>query len=249
MNEIKTAKTINSSSKTEKEEILELEKERILPYRLKTTQKIYIIFKNVIDWWIAFFVIIVFSPIWLILAISIKIDSKGPAIFKHNRIGKKGKLFKCWKWRSMMITAPKHKASCEFDDAEVYITKVGNFIRKTSLDEFAQFFNVLQGKMSLIGYRPLVENETEIDNLRKQNGIYQLKPGISGWAQVNGRDLVTPKHKVELDTYYLQHISLWLDIKIIFITIKKIFQKEGIKEGKIEEFEANPPSRKKEPVR
>lgn len=136
-----------------------------------------------------------------------------------------------------MVKAPENVASRDFDDADVYITKVGKFIRKTSIDELAQLFNVLTFKMSLIGYRPLVPNESDIDMLRKENGIYQLKPGITGWAQVNGRDLVSPEHKVELDRYYLEHISLWLDIKIFFLTIKKIIKRSDIKEGKIEEDE------------
>ena len=136
-----------------------------------------------------------------------------------------------------MVKAPENVASRDFDDADVYITKVGKFIRKTSIDELAQLFNVLTFKMSLIGYRPLVPNESDIDMLRKENGIYQIKPGITGWAQVNGRDLVTPEHKVELDRYYLEHISLWLDIKIFFLTIKKIIKRSDIKEGKIEEDE------------
>lgn len=206
-------------------------------YKLKFSQKIYIFFKTIVEWLITLIACIILLPLWLILFIVIKIDSKGPAIFKHYRVGKNGKVFKCCKWRSMMVKAPENVASRDFDDADVYITKVGKFIRKTSIDELAQLFNVLTFKMSLIGYRPLVPNESDIDMLRKENGIYQLKPGITGWAQVNGRDLVSPEHKVELDRYYLEHISLWLDIKIFFLTIKKIIKRSDIKEGKIEEDE------------
>lgn len=204
------------------------------PYKLKTSQKIYLFFKGIVDWLIAFFVLVILFPFWIILAIIIKMDSKGPAIFKHSRIGKKRKLFKCWKFRSMVINAPKHIASENFDNADTYITKVGQFIRKTSLDEFAQLFNILSGKMSLIGYRPLIKKETEIDELRSKYGVYQIKPGITGWAQVNGRDLVSEKQKALYDRYYLEHVSLWLDIKIFFMTIVKIIKRADIKEGRIE---------------
>lgn len=203
-------------------------------YKLKKSQKVYIFFKSIIDWIIAFLTLVVLSPFWIILAIAIRIDSKGPAIFKHSRIGKNGQKFKCWKWRSMSTNAPKHIASRDFNNADSYITRVGGFIRKTSIDEFAQLFNILTFKMALIGYRPLVEKEKEIDELRRQKGIYQIKPGITGWAQVHGRDLVTNEQKANLDEYYLKHMSLWLDIKIFFMTIRKIFKRSDIKEGSIE---------------
>ncbi len=206
---------------------------RNTPYKLKTSQKVYIFFKSIFDWILALLVLVVGLPVWIILAIAIKCDSKGPAIFKHTRIGKDRKPFKCYKWRSMSINAPKHKASRDFNDADTYITKVGSFIRKTSIDEFAQIFNILTFKMSWIGYRPLCKNDEEIDKMRLERGIYQIKPGISGWAQVNGRDLVTNKHKAEYDEYYLKNISLKLDIKIFFLTLRKIFKKEDIKEGSI----------------
>lgn len=206
---------------------------RNTPYKLKTSQKVYIFFKSVFDWISALLVLVIGLPVWIILAIAIKCDSKGPAIFKHTRIGKDRKPFKCYKWRSMSINAPKHKASRDFNDADTYITKVGSFIRKTSIDEFAQIFNILTFKMSWIGYRPLCKNDEEIDKMRLERGVYQIKPGISGWAQVNGRDLVTNTHKAEYDEYYLKNISLKLDIKIFFLTLRKIFRKEDIKEGSI----------------
>ncbi len=224
----------NVAVATKEKEHNEVEYSVKVPYKLKTSQKVYIFFKSIIDWIIAFLTLVVLSPFWIILAIAIRIDSKGPAIFKHSRIGKNGKKFKCWKWRSMSTNAPKHIASRDFNDAYSYITKVGAFIRKTSIDEFAQLFNILTFKMALIGYRPLVEKEKEIDELRKERGIYQIKPGITGWAQVHGRDLVTNEQKANLDEYYLRHMSLWLDIKIFFLTIKKIFKRSDIKEGSIE---------------
>lgn len=208
-----------------------------LPYRLKAGQKVYIFFKSIIEWLIAFFAVVLLAPFWIVLAIIIRIDSKGPAMFKHKRIGKNRRLFKCWKFRSMTTETPKNIASRDFNDADEYITRVGKFIRRTSLDEFGQLFNILSGKMWLISYRPLVVKEKDIDDLRQERGIYQLKPGITGWAQVNGRDFVSPEHKVELDEYYLRHISLWLDIKIFFLTIKKVFKKSDIKEGEISQEE------------
>ena len=197
-------------------------------YKLSFSQKVYVAFKSFFDWNIAFVLVFGFLPIWIILAIVIKCNSKGPAIFKQERYGKKRKLFKCCKWRSMPIDAPKYVASKEGEYGS-NVTKVGKFIRKFSIDEMAQLFNVLTGKMSLVGYRPLIAKEEEIDNMRLKKGVYQLKPGITGWAQVNGRVLIDDEEKAKLDEYYLKNISLWLDIKIVFLTIKKVLTHEGTK--------------------
>ena len=150
-----------------------------LPYKLKKSQKVYLFFKSIFDWISAFLVLVIGSLFWIILAIIIKIDSKGPAIFKHSRVGKNGKLFKCCKWRSMSVNAPKHKASRDFDDADAYITKVGRFIRNTSIDEFAQIFNILTFKMSWIGYRPLCKKEDVKCKVKFQFKIATQKVEIS----------------------------------------------------------------------
>ena len=202
-------------------------------YKLKVNQKIYLVFKNVIDKLLALIAIIVLSPVLIILSLAVKCSSKGPVFFKQERIGKKRKIFKCYKFRSMTQEAPHYESDKTFD-AQCCITKVGRFMRKTSLDELGQLFNVLTGKMSLIGYRPLIANEKEIDLMRMKKGVYQIKPGITGWAQINGRTQITDEQKANYDEYYLKHVSLWMDIKIFFKTIKKVLGKNDVVEGVIE---------------
>ena len=197
-------------------------------YKLKFSQKVYIGFKSFVEWNITLIAVLVLIPLWIILAIAIKCESKGPAIFKQYRIGKKRKLFKCYKWRSMPVTADDCVPSKDGNYA-CDVTKIGKFIRKTSIDELAQLFNVLTGKMSLIGYRPLIPKEREIDQMRMKKGVYQMKPGITGLAQVNGRVLINDEEKVSWDEYYLKNISLWMDLKILFLTIKKVLSREGTK--------------------
>lgn len=205
-------------------------------YKLKISQKIYRFVKAIMDFLIALIALIVLSPLFIIVAIAIKIDSPGPVFFVQKRIGKNGKLFNCIKFRSMSVDARHDVAGYEYENVSSYVTKTGAFIRKFSIDELPQFFNILTFRMSLIGFRPSQENETELNNAREQYDVYQVRPGISGWAQVNGRDVLAsqPKKKAEYDAYYLEHFSLWLDIKIFFMTIVKVFKSDDVVEGVIE---------------
>ncbi len=205
-------------------------------YKLKARQKIYRFIKALMDFFVALVALIVLSPLFIIVAIAIKIDSPGPVFFVQKRIGKNGKLFNCVKFRSMSIDARHDVPSNEYKEVKSYITKVGAFIRKFSIDEFPQFFNILTFKMSLIGFRPVLENETELNTARESYNVYQVRPGISGWAQVNGRDVLAaqPKKKAKYDAYYVEHFSLWLDIKIFFMTIVKVLKRDGVVEGAIE---------------
>ncbi len=205
-------------------------------YKLKISQKIYRFVKAIIDFLISLIALIVLSPLFIIVAIAIKIDSPGPVFFVQKRIGKNGKLFNCIKFRSMSIDARHDVAGYEYENVSSYVTKTGAFIRKFSIDELPQFFNILTFKMSLIGFRPSQENETELNTAREGYNMYQVRPGISGWAQVNGRDVLAsnPKKKAEYDAYYLEHFSLWLDIKIFFMTIVKVFKSDDVVEGVIE---------------
>lgn len=208
-------------------------------YKLKVGQKIYQVIKAVMDFVIALLAVIILSPIFLIVAIAIKIDSKGPVFFVQKRVGKNGKLFKCIKFRSMSVDARHDVISYQYEGVQSDITKVGKFIRKCSIDELPQFFNMLAGQMSLIGYRPSQPNEDELNEARESYNVHQVRPGISGWAQVNGRDVLAakPKKKAEFDAYYVRHFSLWLDIKIFFMTIVAVFKKDGIVEGVVENTE------------
>ena len=139
----------------------------------------------------------------------------------------------------MYVEARPDIAGYEYKEVQSYVTKVGAFIRKVSIDELPQLFNILTFKMSLIGYRPSQPSEHELNEARESYNMYQLAPGVSGWAQVNGRDVLAanPKKKAEYDAYYLQHFSFWLDIKIFFMTIKRVFASDDIVEGMIESEE------------
>ena len=192
--------------------------------------------KAIMDFLIALFALIVLFPLFIIVAVAIKIDSPGPVFFVQKRVGKNGKLFDCVKFRSMSVDARPDVAGYEYENVSSYVTKTGAFIRKFSIDELPQFFNMLTFKMSLIGFRPSQENETELNTARESYEMYQIRPGISGWAQVNGRDVLAanPKKKAEYDAYYLEHFSLWLDIKIFFMTIVRVFKSDDVVEGVIE---------------
>ena len=209
-------------------------------YKLTVGQRIYFVFKAIADFIIALLAVIILLPLFLIVAVAIKIDSRGPVFFVQKRVGRNGKLFNCIKFRSMSVEARHDVASYEYAEVKSYITKVGAFIRKYSIDELPQFFNILAFQMSLIGYRPSQANEKELNDARDSYNVHQVMPGISGWAQVNGRDILaaTPKKKAEFDAYYVRHFSLWLDIKIFFMTIKAVLKSDGIVEGTVDKQES-----------
>ena len=192
--------------------------------------------KSIYTIYVKRFLDIVFSSLLLfflllpifIIAVIIRSESRGNAIFKQNRIGRGGRVFVCYKFRTMQITAPKAMSAAEFKDREKYITRVGAFLRRTSLDEIPQLFNVLKGNMSLIGPRPLICEEQSIHRERMDKGVYALRPGITGMAQISGRNLLGDDEKLSKDMYYLENVKLWLDIKILFRTVSKVFKGEGI---------------------
>lgn len=230
----------------EKEQISEQEQlkdssEAIVAYQLKASQKIYRAVKAIAEFFIALVALIVLIPVFLIVAIAIKIDSPGPVFFVQKRVGKDGKLFNCVKFRSMSVDARHDVAGYEYAGVQSSITKTGAFIRKCSIDELPQLYNILTFKMSLIGYRPSQANEYELNSAREAYDLYQIRPGISGWAQVNGRDVLAaqPKKKAGYDAYYLEHFSLGLDIKIFFKTFAAVFKSDNVVEGVIEEPKDN----------
>lgn len=208
-------------------------------YKLKKGQKFYRFVKSIVDFFIALFALIILSPLFLIVAIAIKIDSPGPVFFVQKRIGKNGKLFNCIKFRSMSVNARHDVAGYEYENVQSYITKTGALIRKLSIDELPQLFNILTFKMSLIGYRPSQANETELNEARESYDLYQIRPGITGWAQVNGRDELAaqPTKKAEFDAEYLKRFSLWMDIKIFFKTFAVLLKIDSVKEGVLEKKE------------
>lgn len=172
--------------------------------------------------------LILLSPLFLLVAILIKLDSKGPIIFKQIRIGKDSKPFYIYKFRSMNIDAPNLSTE-EFINASDFTTKVGKFIRKTSIDELPQLVNILKGDMSIVGPRPVIEREVRLLELRKECNVDSILPGITGLAQINGRDNIDDYEKVKYDFEYLSKRNLVLDIKIIINTVLKVAKSEGIK--------------------
>ena len=172
--------------------------------------------------------LILLSPLFLLVAILIKLDSKGPIIFKQIRIGKNSKPFYIYKFRSMKIDAPNLSTE-EFINASDFTTKVGKFIRKTSIDELPQLVNILKGDMSIVGPRPVIEREVRLLELRKECNVDSILPGITGLAQINGRDNIDDYEKVKYDFEYLSKRNLVLDIKIIINTVLKVAKSEGIK--------------------
>lgn len=188
----------------------------------------YAMAKRLIDIFMSLIGIIILSPVFLITAILIKIESKGPIIFKQIRAGKESEPFYIYKFRSMRIDAP-NKSTNDFKDADAFITRVGKFIRKTSIDELPQLFNILKGDMSIVGPRPVILNELGLIQLRKEYNVDSLLPGITGWAQINGRDNIGDEEKVKYDYEYLTKRSFRLDIYIILMTIFKVIKRSDIK--------------------
>jgi len=180
-------------------------------------------FKRVFDLILSIVVLVLSSPILLIIAIAIKIDSKGPVVFKQKRLGKNGKEFWMYKFRTMVINA--EAGGVYSDNKDPRITRVGNFLRKTSLDELLQCVNIIKGDMALIGFRPPLTYHPWIwsEYTDEQKRMFEVRPGITGWAQVNGRKAVEWNKRIELNVWYADNLSLWLDIKIFFMTIFKVF--------------------------
>ena len=180
---------------------------------------------------IAFIMCIILLPIFVVISIIIKIESRGPIIFKQVRVGKDNKLFTMYKFRSMVIDTPNLPTDL-LNNPNIYITKFGSILRKTSLDELPQLINIIKGEMVFVGPRPALDNQYDLINLRKKNGIEHLYPGITGWAQINGRDELEMEEKVKFDTIYAKKKSIIFDLKIVFITIFKVIKREGIVEGR-----------------
>lgn len=163
----------------------------------------------------------------LIIGIAVKIDSKGPAIFKQKRMGKNGKTFTLYKFRSMTLDTPHDCATSRLGPADHYLTRVGKFLRRFSLDELPQLWCILIGTMSFIGYRPVVLTEKHCNEMRQKLNVFVAKPGVSGYAQVNGRDDVYYKDKVIMDAEYVKKANLWFDLKLIFQTIFVVISGRG----------------------
>ena len=184
--------------------------------------------KRFLDVFLSGIGIIVLALPMLVIALLIKISSPGPAIFKQMRMGKGGKSFVIYKFRTMRFDAPSDVASREFQNSHQYITKIGAFLRRTSLDELPQLINVFLGQMSIVGFRPVCLTEVKLNELRNQYGVFLTKPGITGYAQVLGRDHLTVEKKALLDAEYARKRSIRLDTWCLFKTVSTVFTGEGV---------------------
>lgn len=184
--------------------------------------------KRTIDLLLSLAAIIIFMIPMVIIAICIKVESKGPILFKQQRIGIHQNLFEIYKFRSMYTETPNISTEALGDPSD-YITKVGKFIRKTSLDELPQLFNIFKGDMSIVGPRPALFNQYNLIDMREKMDVHSIRPGLTGYAQVMGRDFISDEEKVQYDKYYLDNRSLWFDLKIIWMTFFSVLKSEGVK--------------------
>jgi O-antigen biosynthesis protein WbqP len=184
--------------------------------------------KRVFDFVFALILSLIFMPVFLIFALLIKLTSKGPVIHWSSRVGKDNCIFRMPKLRSMRIDTPQ-VATHLLSDSAAFVTPVGSFLRRTSLDELPQLFSILKGDLSFVGPRPALFNQDDLISLRTEQGIHRLVPGLTGWAQINGRDELPIPVKVQFDNEYLQTCSLWFDLKIIGATVSKVLRREGVK--------------------
>lgn len=191
----------------------------------------YNIFKRIIDFLLSLVALILLSPLFLIIAIWIKLNSKGPVFFKQNRVGKNKELFEIYKFRSMRSDTPSDMPTHLLNDPEAFITSSGKFLRKTSLDEVPQLINIVKGEMAIIGPRPALWNQYDLIEERDKYGANDVRPGLSGWAQINGRDELEIPVKAKLDGDYVNNISFAFDLKCIFGTISSVLRSDGVVEG------------------
>ena len=183
--------------------------------------------KRIFDLSLCIVSLIFLSIPMLLISISVRLSSKGPALYWSDRVGKNNKIFKMPKFRSMLVDAPV-VATHLLDNPDQYLSPIGRFLRLSSLDELPQLFSVLKGDMSFVGPRPALYNQDDLVALRTKKGVDKLLPGITGWAQVNGRDELSIPDKVALDVEYLNRNSFWFDIKILRMTFLKIVKRDGV---------------------
>ena len=187
--------------------------------------------KRVIDFVLSLCGLIILSPVFFFFFIWIKLDSKGPILFKQKRIGINKSNFNIYKFRTMYIDTPKDMPTHMLADPDQYITKAGHFLRKTSLDELPQIINILKGEMSIIGPRPALWNQDDLIAERDKYQANNVKPGLTGWAQINGRDELEIPVKARLDGEYVKRISFLFDLKCFFGTITSVLRSDGVVEG------------------
>ena len=184
--------------------------------------------KRFIDLLIGVLGFLICIPIWVFVAILIKLDSRGPVFYNQERMGKNGKIFYIFKFRSMISDAEATTGPVWAGTKDDRVTSVGRLLRRFHFDETPQLINILKGEMIFVGPRPALHNQGDLKTLRTEKGLHKLKPGVTGWAQVNGRDELRIPEKVKLDEYYLQNKSFWLNIKILFMTGVQLLFPKGV---------------------
>ena len=187
--------------------------------------------KRVLDIFLSGCALVVLSPLYLVLAALIKLDSPGPVLFKQKRVGLHKSHFNILKFRTMRIDTPRDVPTHLLEDPEQYITKVGKFLRKTSLDELPQIAQIFTGKMSIIGPRPALWNQYDLIAERDKYGANDIRPGLTGWAQVNGRDTIEITDKAQYDGEYTNKLSFWFDVKVLWRSALVVLKKDGVVEG------------------
>lgn len=198
---------------------------------VSVTKRHYLICKRMLDIVLASAALLVLAIPMLIVCLIIYMDDPGSVIFSQYRVGRGGRRFKLYKLRTMRLDTPKYMSTSEVDDPNRYITRVGRILRRLSIDELPQLINVVKGDMSIVGPRPLISDEHEIHALRMKFGVYRVRPGLTGLAQIHGRDMVTPAEKVRWDVRYLEEFGFFADVKIVLLTIPKLLGGHGVAEG------------------
>ena len=183
--------------------------------------------KRLLDLLICSITVLILLPFFIIITLAVRITSRGPVLYWSDRVGLNNTLFKMPKFRTMRINTPA-VATHLLADPDQYLTPIGSFLRKTSLDELPQLWSIMKGDMSFVGPRPALFNQDDLISLRSQYGVHELVPGLTGWAQINGRDELLIPDKVKLDVEYLQRQSFWFDIKILWLTFIKVVRRDGV---------------------
>ena len=187
----------------------------------------YKFYKRIFDVFLSVLALVILAPVLILITILIKLENIGPSIYKSQRIGKFSIIFNMYKFRTMHVNTPQI-ATDLLKHPEKYITSTGRFLRRTSLDELPQLINILLGTMSIVGPRPALYNQYDLIQLRKECGVDILKPGLTGLAQIYGRDELNNEYKCKFDKEYLENISFYIDIKIIFLTIIRVIKGSGV---------------------
>ena len=208
-----------------------IEAEKTAFWPLTGRQKVYLKVKFVVDWLLALAALVVLSPVFGVIVLAIKREDGGPVFFTQKRVARGGAYFPIYKFRTMRLDTPHDMPTHLLKDPEQYITKVGRFLRRTSLDELPQLWNIIRGELAVSGPRPALWNQDDLIALREEYGVQQIRPGITGWAQIHGRDELEIDKKAALDAYYLRHLGPVIDLKCFFGTFLAVFRQDGVVEG------------------